>query len=45
MPDDEKKPELSLLGESSGMTDDQIVEQLMQFIEGKAVKPDKESDN
>ncbi len=42
MPDEPKKPELTLLGESSEMSEDEIVESLMQFIESK-VNPKAEN--
>lgn len=42
MPDDPKKPELTLLGESSEMSEEEIVESLMKFIESKV---DPKADN
>ena len=35
MQDDKNKPELSILGESSEMSEDEIIESLMSFIESK----------
>lgn len=42
MPDEPKKPELTLLGESSEMSEEEIVESLMKFIESKV---DSKADN
>jgi len=35
VPDEPKKPELTLLGDSSEMSEEEIIESLMKFIEGK----------
>ena len=40
MSDDEKKPELRMLGNLSDMTEEELVESIMEFVESKVSKAD-----
>ena len=38
MSDDEKKPELNMLGNLTEMTEEELVESIMEFVESKVAK-------